>query len=189
MWATYSSRPKSPAESGTSRALFQSVMWTSQSASMVCTVARRSVAKWPDIGATMSTLGCGVARSFSKRSRRQNCVAGDDRLLHVDGAVLYLHPLQREGWALVGDFGIGEHVGGGGEQAGARPGPGDTLFGHEAEPEFCPEARRCQKVGLGLVELVEHAVRGFGLAEVPGARRLLRCTARRKLPANAKGRP
>ena len=41
---------------------------------MVCTVARSSVAKWPDSGATMSTRGCAVAMSFLKCSSVPNGV-------------------------------------------------------------------------------------------------------------------
>jgi hypothetical protein len=70
----YSSSPKRPAASGTSRALCQSVTWTSWSASIVRAVSRSSVAKWPDIGATSSTRGCGVATSFLKCSSVPNGV-------------------------------------------------------------------------------------------------------------------
>ena len=41
---------------------------------MVVTVARNSVAKWPDIGATSSTFGCCFNDSFSKRSSVPNGV-------------------------------------------------------------------------------------------------------------------
>ena len=72
---TYSSRPKRPAASGTSRALCQSVTCTSWSASMVRTVSRRSVAKWPDIGATKRTRGPRAPWRLRKRRRVPKGVA------------------------------------------------------------------------------------------------------------------
>ena len=71
-WVMYSSRPKRPSDSGTSRALCQSVMCTSWSTSMVRTVSISSVAKWPDSGATISTWGRGgsLAAGGSARSKR-----------------------------------------------------------------------------------------------------------------------
>jgi hypothetical protein len=62
----YSSKPNRPAVSGTSRALCQSVMNTSCSGSMVRTVARNSVEKWPESGATIKTHGCDASISFLK---------------------------------------------------------------------------------------------------------------------------
>ena len=72
--STYSAKPKRPADSGTSRGLCQSVMYTSWSASIARTVPRSSVAKWPDIGATISTRGCGVAVCLRKCSSEPNGV-------------------------------------------------------------------------------------------------------------------
>ena len=66
--STYSSKPKRPCQRPTSRALAQSVMWTSWSGSSTRTVSRSSVAKWPLSGATSSTRGCGGAPSLAKRS-------------------------------------------------------------------------------------------------------------------------
>ncbi len=70
----YSSKPNRPAVSGASRALCQSVMKTSCSGSMVRTVARSSVEKWPESGATMSTRGCDASMSFLKWSSVPNGV-------------------------------------------------------------------------------------------------------------------
>lgn len=64
--------PNRPALSGTSRALCQSVTYTSWSASSTCTVWRSRVAKCPDIGATSSTRGWRGAPSFLKCSRLPN---------------------------------------------------------------------------------------------------------------------
>ncbi len=50
----------------TSRTLCQSVMKTSCSGSIVRTVERSSVAKWPDSGAINSTRGCACSMSFLK---------------------------------------------------------------------------------------------------------------------------
>ena len=70
----YSSTPKRPCRVGTSRALCQSVMKTSWSGSIVRTVARNSVAKWPESGATSRTRGCTASVSLRKRSRVPNGV-------------------------------------------------------------------------------------------------------------------
>ncbi len=59
---------------GTSRALCQSVMYTSWSASIVRAVSRSSVAKWPDIGATISTGGPGPACPCGNAATWQNGV-------------------------------------------------------------------------------------------------------------------
>ena len=58
--------PKRPCMIEISRALCQSVMKTSCSGSRVRTVARSSVAKWPESGATSSTRGCGVSSAGLK---------------------------------------------------------------------------------------------------------------------------
>ena len=71
--STYSSRPKRPSDSGTSRALCQSVMYTSWSASMVRAVSLSSVAKWPDSGATISTLGRAASTASPRSSRTKRC--------------------------------------------------------------------------------------------------------------------
>ena len=76
-WSTSSSSPNGPCSSPTSRALCQSVMWTSWSGSIVRTVSVSRVAKCPDSGATSSTRGCGGApsgRSLANRSSVQNGV-------------------------------------------------------------------------------------------------------------------
>ena len=64
----YSSSPNLPCSSDTSRALRQSVMNTSWSPSIVRTVSFNSVAKCPDIGATISTRGCATSTSLRKCS-------------------------------------------------------------------------------------------------------------------------
>jgi hypothetical protein len=73
-WLTYSLKPNDPASSGVSRALCQSVMYTSWSASSVRTVGRSNVAKWPDNGATTSTFGCTRSARFSKCNNEPNGV-------------------------------------------------------------------------------------------------------------------
>ena len=73
----YPSKSKVPSARGTSRALCQSVTHTSCSGSSVRTVPRRRVAKWPESGATRSTLGSSTASgavSFRKCSSVPNGV-------------------------------------------------------------------------------------------------------------------
>ena len=105
------------AVSGTSRALCQSVMKTSCSGSMVRTVARNSVAKWPDNGATSSTRGCAVAMSFLKCSKRTERRAGGGLLAHLDFAVADSDGANAERRARMGEAGARNQLIGGGEIA------------------------------------------------------------------------
>jgi len=84
---------------------------------------------------------------------------GHHGLAHLHMAVLHLHGLQREWAALVGDFGIRQHIGGGGDQARPWPGSGKALLGGKGQPQPGTQPGWRQKVGLGLVELVEHSAR------------------------------
>ncbi len=62
----YSSSPKRPAATGMSRALFQSMTYTSWSASSVRTVGRSSVAKCPEMGPTSNTCGWSSTSGLAK---------------------------------------------------------------------------------------------------------------------------
>ena len=57
---------KRPAATGMSRALFQSMTYTSWSVSRVRTVGRSSVEKCPDIGPTSNTCGWFSTSGFAK---------------------------------------------------------------------------------------------------------------------------
>ena len=74
----YSSSPKRPCCKPTSRALCQSVMYTSWSCSSVRAVSRSRVAKWPERGATSITGGCHGAPGLRKCS---NCPNGVDSVV------------------------------------------------------------------------------------------------------------
>ena len=54
---------------------------------MVRTVARNSVEKWPDSGATIITRGCAVAISFLKCRSVPNGVLCGRLLVHLDFAI------------------------------------------------------------------------------------------------------
>ena len=78
------------------------------------TVSRSRVAKWPDIGATTSTLGCAAPPSLRKRSRVANGVTStassiDRHRLAADDDALDL-----PGRPPVGHLGQLEHLAGGG---------------------------------------------------------------------------
>ena len=79
----------------TSRALSQSVRCTSLSATIMRTVSRRSVAKWPVSGATSSTVGLRRSVSFAKRSSVPNVERLSSAHRQDDGRRPSLHRSRR----------------------------------------------------------------------------------------------
>ena len=123
-WSTSSSSPNGPCSSPTSRALCQSVTWTSWSGSMVRTVSVSRVAKCPDSGATTQHARLGrraVGQVLGEPQQRAERGPRDDLLVHgtadpvgLDDGLAY-----PEGEPLVGDRAVDEDL-----VRGAQPADG-----------------------------------------------------------------
>ena len=127
---------------------------------MVRTVSRSSVAKWPDIGATISTRGLRpVAPSLRKRSSVPNGVRVHDLLAHRHLALADVHAVDAEGGRWCVSCGQREHLAGGGQLArcGASPAeaPGRSIGGRGCAPVRSGHI----SIGLGLIGLVHHGLR------------------------------
>ena len=125
---------------------------------MVRTVARSSVAKWPDSGATSSTRGCAWSMSFLKRSSVPNGVASHDLLVHRDLAIADHHLVDAEGRPHMGEPGARDQLVGGGQVAqhrivaGAGERLADRLHGGDRQ-----HADRTHDVRVRLIGLIEHS--------------------------------
>ena len=87
---------------------------------MVRTVARSSVAKWPDSGATSSTRGCAVSMSFLKCSSVPNGVHMRRLLAHLDLAIADRDAVDAERRPRMGEAGARDQLIDGGEIAHRR---------------------------------------------------------------------
>ena len=155
-WSTYSSKPKRPWPERHVAGVVPVGDVDVVVGSSVRTVPRSSVAKWPDSGATTSTLGCSVAMSLRKRSSVPKGVDDDGLLGHRHDAVADRDGIDAVGRAREGEPGPHHHPGARGPPghglAEARMGPGRD--GIVQDP--APGAGLLGEVDLDLEGIIQH---------------------------------
>src|SRR5262249_47639999 len=130
---------------------------------MVRTVPRKSVAKWPDSGATRRTRGCGVSTSFLKcKSVPNGVVSAACSWIATSRLPTVTPSIPKAGPAWVSPCARNELVGRGQVAQNGVVGNAGQRPAERSQGGTRPVANRNHDVGMGLIGLVEHCPPGGG---------------------------
>ena len=156
-WSMYSSKPKRPSASGMSRALCQSVRYTSWSASIVRTVSRNSVAKCPDERARPTAPAARVRRLLGEVQQGAEGGRRCHLLVHRDRRPLDHDGVDAERGSLVGEASSRSTSYAAERCRTPTVSANDGGSARSARADMPARVRMVREVSLRLIGVVQHA--------------------------------